>query len=121
MICPNCQKPCTLVRKGRCRACKFSGRVMRPAERVRIAAALTGFRATDSQRDVPMAYLPQPTGWSSICWFHRLQYYKVFLNGKGFGCARTVEGVLLLVADLREAQIDIVLARPEPSPTRIPI
>jgi|GEM_PF-3647203 len=81
-----------------------------PVERVRIAAALTGYTATTSQRGVPMAYARHPGGWSSICWFGKGQYYKVFANGKGFGCARTVEGVLLLVEAIWPGPVHDALA-----------
>jgi len=74
-----------------------------PAQHTFEACVATGYEFTYSKRGVPMGYHHHSDGsWSSICWFGRLQYYKVFINGSGHGCARTVEGVLQLTKEIPE-------------------
>lgn len=72
-----------------------------PAQHTYEACIAAGYEFTYSQRGVPMGhYQHGGSTWSSICWFGKGQYYKIFLNGNGIGCARTVAGVLQLTEPL---------------------
>lgn len=86
-----------------------------PAQHTYEACVAAGYEFTYSQRGVPMGHYQHggsPRMWSSICWFGKGQYYKVFLNGNGIGCARTVAGVLQLTEPLIK---ELTCAIPAPS------
>lgn len=75
-----------------------------PSQRTYEACVATGYTFTYSRRGVPMGHYQHggtPRRWSSICFFGKGQYFKVFLNGDGIGCARTIEGVKQLTEGLQ--------------------
>lgn len=77
-------------------------RQRRPLDRVTAGASfMLGdagpmFIVTHSRRGVPMGYFrtaKDPRKWASFTWFERLRYFKVFVNGSGFACAKSLEGL----------------------------